>query len=65
MQYMSEKFLSDGIIFHWNFFLFLIFDPRVSARYFRFFVHVKCNYKTKLFTKSKSNLDHIRVRRSK
>ena len=61
MQYISEKFLSDGTFFYWNFSLLLVFNLRVSARYLRFSVHVKCRYKIKLFTKSRSNLDHIRV----
>ena len=65
MQYISEKFLSDGTFLHWSFSLLLVFNPRVSAKYFRFFVHVKCKYKIELFTKNRSNLDHIRVRRLK
>ena len=59
MQYISEKFLLDGTFFHCSFSLLLIFNPRVSARYFRFFVYVKCRYKIKLFTKNRSNLDKI------
>ena len=65
MQYISEKFLADGTSFHWSFSLLLVFNPRVSARYFRFFVDVKCNYKIKQFTKNRNNLDNIKVRRSK
>ena len=65
MQHISEKFLSDGTFFHWSFSLLLVFNPRVSARYLRFFVHVKCRHKIKLFTKNRSNLDLIRVRRLK
>ena len=55
----------DGTSFHWSFSLLLVFNSRVSARYFRFFVDVKYNYKIKQFRKNRNNLDHIRVRRSK
>ena len=55
----------DGTSCHWSFSLLLVFNPRVSARYFRFFVDVKRNYKIKQFPKNRNNLGHIRVRRSK
>ena len=65
IQYISEELRSDGTFLRWSFSLLLVFNPRVSARYFRFFVHAKCKYKIKLFIKNISNLDHIKVRRSK
>ena len=65
MQYISEKFLLDGTFFHWSFSLLLVFNPRLSARYLRLFMHVKCRYKIKLFTNNRSNIDHIRDQRVK
>ena len=61
MQHISEKFLSEGSFFHWSFSLLLVYNPRVSARQLGFSMHVKCRYEIKLFTKSRSNLDHIRA----
>ena len=65
MQYISDKFLSDGSFFHWSLSLLFIYNPQLLARSFIFFVDVKCKYKVKLLTKNSSFLDHIRVRRSK
>ena len=62
MLYISDKFFSDGTFLHWSFTLLLVFNPRVPARYFRFFVDVKCKYKGKLLT-NRGNLDHIRAQR--